>query len=183
MPEFPTLQTERLILRGFQMDDAPAVNKYVSEKAIAATTLNIPHPYTLEMAEEWIGTHKEAFENGQAVRFAITLGESGNLLGAIGLEITAAHERAEIGYWIGKPHWGKGYCTEAALAVLQYGFDSLGLERIFATHFRKNPASGRVMQKAGMKHEGRLRHHIKKWGEFEDLEMYAILRSNVERNR
>jgi len=183
MPEFPTLQTERLILRAFQMDDAPAVNKYVSEKAIAATTLNIPHPYNLEMAEEWIGTHKEAFENGQAVRFAITLGDSGNLLGAIGLEITAAHERAEIGYWIGKPHWGKGYCTEAALAVLQYGFDSLGLERIFATHFRKNSASGRVMQKAGMKHEGRLRHHVKKWGEFEDLEMYAILRSNVERNR
>jgi len=183
MPEFPTLQTERLILRAFQMDDAPAVNKYVSEKAIAATTLNIPHPYTLEMADEWIGTHKEAFENGQAVRFAITLGDSGNLLGAIGLEITAAHERAEIGYWIGKPHWGKGYCTEAATAVLQYGFDSHGLERIFATHFRKNSASGRVMQKAGMKHEGRLRHHVKKWGEFEDLEMYAILRSNVERNR
>jgi RimJ/RimL family protein N-acetyltransferase len=85
MPEFPTLQTERLILRAFQMDDTPAVDKYVSEKAIAATTLNIPHPYTLEMAKEWIGTHKEAFENGQAVRFAITLGEGGKLLGAIGL--------------------------------------------------------------------------------------------------
>ena len=183
MPEFPTLQTERLILRAFQMDDAAAVDKYVSGKAIAATTLNIPHPYTLEMAEEWIGTHKEAFENGHAVRFAITLGDSGELLGAIGLEITAAHERAEIGYWIGKPHWGKGYCTEAAIAVLQHGFDSLGLERIFATHYRKNPASGRVMQKAGMKYEGRLRHHIKKWGEFEDLEMYSILRSNTERNR
>ncbi|MES0343707.1 MAG: GNAT family N-acetyltransferase [Anaerolineales bacterium] len=183
MSEFPTLQTERLILRAFQMDDAPAVEKYVAEEAIAATTLNIPHPYTLDMAEEWIGTHKEAFENGQAVRFAITLGDRGKLLGAIGLEITAAHERAEIGYWIGKPHWGKGYCTEAAIAVLQHGFDSLGLERIFATHFRKNPASGRVMQKAGMEHEGRLRHHIKKWGEFEDLEMYSILRSKSTSNR
>ncbi len=183
MPEFPTLQTERLILRAFQMDDAPAVDKYVSEKAIAATTLNIPHPYTLEMAEEWIGTHKEAFENGRAVRFAITLGDSGELLGAIGLEITAAYERAEMGYWIGQPHWGKGYCTEAAIAVLHHGLDSLGLERIFATHFLKNPASGRVMQKAGMKYEGRLRHHIKKWGEFEDLEMYSILRSKTESNR
>lgn len=182
MPEFPTLQTERLILRAFQVDDAPTVEKYMAEKAIAATTTNIPHPYTLEIAEEWIGTHKEAFENGQAVRFAITLGENGNLLGAIGLEIAAAHERAEMGYWIGKPHWGKGYCTEAVITVLQHGFDSLGLERIFATHFRKNPASGRVMQKAGMKHEGRLRHHIKKWGEFEDLEMYAILRSETKRN-
>ncbi len=183
MPEFPILQTERLILRAFQMDDAPAVDKYVSEKEIAATTLNIPHPYTLEMAEEWIGTHKEAFENGQAVRFAITLGDSGELLGAIGLEITAAHERAEMGYWIGLPHWGKGYCTEAAIAAIQHGFDSLGLERIFATHLRRNPASGRVMLKAGMKHEGRLRHHIKKWGEFEDLEMYSLLRPKTEINR
>lgn len=183
MPEFPTLQTERLILRAFQMDDAPAVEKYVADKAIAATTLNIPHPYTRENAEEWVGTHQEAFENGQAVHFAITLGDNGRLIGAIGLEITAAHERAEIGYWIGKPHWGKGYCTEAMIAVLQHGLDFLGLERIFATHFLKNPASGRVMLKAGMKYEGRLRHHIKKWGEFEDLEMYSILKSKTESNR
>ncbi len=183
MPEFPTLQTERLILRAFQMDDAPVVKMYASEKVIAANTLTIPHPYIQEMAEEWIGTHKEAFEDGQAVRFAITLGESGKLIGAIGLEINAAHERAEIGYWIGKPHWGNGYCTEAIIAVLQYGLDALGLERIFATHFRKNPASGRVMQKAGMKYEGRLRHHVKKWGEFVDLEMYSILRSNREDDR
>ena len=179
MSEFPTLHTERLILRAFQMDDAPAVQKFVADKAIAATTLNIPHPYIQEMAEEWIGTHKEAFEKGQAVRFAITLGDSGILIGAIGLEITAAHERAEIGYWIGKPYWGKGYCTEAIIVVLQHGFESLGLERIFATHFLKNPASGRVMQKAGMKYEGRLRRHIKKWGEFVDLEMYSILRSEA----
>ena len=183
MSEFPTLHTDRLILRAFQKDDAPAVEKYVSKKAIAATTLNIPHPYTREMAEEWIGTHKDAFEKGQAVRFAITLGDSGRLIGAIGLEITPAHERAEIGYWIGEPHWGKGYCTEAMIAVLQHGFDSLGLERIFATHFLKNSASGRVMQKAGMKYEGRLRRHIKKWGEFVDLEMYSILRSNTESDR
>ncbi len=181
MSEFPVLHTERLILRAFQMDDAPAVQTYVSKKEIAATTLNIPHPYTLEMAEEWIATHRDAFNNGQAVRFAITLRDGGRLVGAIGLEITAAHERAELGYWIGTPHWGKGYCTEAAIAVLQYGFDSLELERIFATHFHKNPASGRVMQKAGMKHEGRLRHHIKKWGKSEDLEMYSILRSKTGR--
>ncbi len=179
MSEFPTLQTERPILRAFQMDDAPTVQKYVSEKAIAATTLSIPHPYAREMAEEWIGTHRDTFENGQAVRFAITLGDCGRLIGAIGLEITAAHERAEIGYWIGKSHWGKGYFTEAMIAVLQHGLDSLGLERIFATHFLKNPASGRVMQKAGMKYEGRLRRHIKKWGEFVDLEMYSILRSEA----
>lgn len=178
MSEFPTLQTERLILRAFNIEDAPAVTKYVSEKAIAATTLNIPHPYVQEMAKEWIGTHKEAYENGQAVRFAITSGETGELIGAIGLEILAVHERAEVGYWIGKPFWSNGYCTEALIAVLQYGFESLGLERIYASHFRKNPASGRVMQKAGMEYEGRLRHHVKKWGEFKDLEIYSSLRSS-----
>ena len=177
MTEIPTLRTARLVLRAFHASDAPAVQSYASDKAIAATTLNIPHPYTLEMAEEWIGTHQEAFDTGQAIQLAIALSDLGKLIGAIGLNIKPAHERAEVGYWIGKPHWGKGYCTEAVMAVVQYGFDSLGFERIFATHFRKNPASGRVMQKAGMKYEGRLRHHVMKWGEFNDLEVYSLLRS------
>jgi RimJ/RimL family protein N-acetyltransferase len=181
MTEFPTLKTDRLVLRGFRMDDSPTVCEYVSDKAIAATTLNIPHPYTLEMAEEWIGTHREAYESGQAVHFAITLGDSEKLVGAIALNISREHDRAEMGYWIGKPFWGKGYCTEAVTAVMAYGFDVLGCERIYATHFRKNPASGAVMQKAGMQHEGRLRHHVKKWGEFNDLEVYSLLRSTLER--
>jgi RimJ/RimL family protein N-acetyltransferase len=93
------------------------------------------------------------------------------------LEIEPAHRRAELGYWIGVPHWSRGYATEAARAALHYGFETLQLERIFASHFRHNPASGRVLKKLGMRHEGCLRAHILKWGEFVDLEAYGLLRS------
>lgn len=71
-------------------------------------------------------------------------------------------------------------CTEAAAAVVRWGFDGLGLERIHATHFASNPASGRVMRKLGMNHEGTLRGHIHKWGVPQDLECYGILRSESD---
>ena len=109
--------------------------------------------------------------------FAITLRKEGLLVGCIGLTISREHVRAELGYWIGKPYWGNGYCTEAARAMVRFGFEELGLKRIHAIHFRRNPASGRVMSKIGMAREGCQRQHIKKWGTFEDLVMYAILKS------
>ena len=67
-------------------------------------------------------------------------------------------------------------CSYTAHAVLKYGFEVLNLNKIHAHHFKRNPASGKIMQKIGMKHEGCLRQHIKKWGKFEDLEVYGILR-------
>jgi RimJ/RimL family protein N-acetyltransferase len=178
MTTIPTLTTERLLLRPFSMDDAPAVKDLAGEYEIAATTANIPHPYEDGMAEAWIGTHQEAFEKGEAVSFAIALRSGGQLLGAIGLGINQANSLAEMGYWIGKPYWNRGYCTEAAGAVLEYAFSELGLNRVQARHMTKNPASGRVMQKIGMQYEGRLRQQIKRWEAFEDAEMYAILRED-----
>ncbi len=177
MAERPTIETERLILRPFTMDDAPEVQRLAGEWDIASTTGNIPHPYEDGMAEEWIGTHQERFDKGELVNFAITHREEGFLIGAVGLGTNKQDESAGLGYWIGKPYWNNGYCTEAARIVLQHGFEVVGLNRIYATHFSRNPASGRVMQKIGMRHEGCLRQHFKKWGSFEDMEYYGILRS------
>ncbi len=136
----------------------------------------IPHPYEEGMAEEWISTHAATFEAGRAVDFAITLRADGSLLGAIGLRDISVGHQAELGYWIGVPYWGQGYCTEAARAVIVYAFTTLDLFRVHAHHFSCNPASGQVLRKLGMKHEGCLRRHILKWGQFEDIEMYGILR-------
>ena len=91
--------------------------------------------------------------------------------------LSPPHANAEMGYWIGKPYWNRGYGTEAAGGVLRYAFEQLGLNRVYAAHFRRNPASGRIMQKIGMTYEGCLRQHIKKWDTFEDMEYYGILRS------
>ncbi len=177
MKERPTLSTERLLLRPFTLADAPEVQRLAGDKAIASTTENIPHPYEDGMAEEWISTHEPRFERGELVNFAIVLRESDALIGAVGLIIEKKNQRAALGYWMGKPYWGNGYCTEAARAVVRYGFEALGLNRISSTHMKRNPASGRVMQKIGMSHEGSLRKHVVKWDALEDIEMYSILRN------
>jgi RimJ/RimL family protein N-acetyltransferase len=176
----PVLETKRLRIRPFSLTDAPVVQKLAGDEAIAATTANIPHPYEDGMAEEWIASHQERFEKGEVVTFAITLRDEKTLIGAIGLEINQQHERAALGYWIGKPYWNRGYCTEASKAVVRFAFDEFKMLRIHATHFSSNRASGRVMEKIGMKHEGTLRRHIKKWGRFEDLETFGILKEEFD---
>ena len=181
MTQQPTLATERLTLRRFTLDDAPRVQLLAGDKTIASTTLNIPHPYEDGMAEEWIGTHEKQRKAGKLENFAIVQKEDYLLVGAIGLVIKKEWDSAELGYWIGKPYWGKGYCTEAARAVLKYGFEELGLNRIHAHFMTQNPGSGKVMEKIGMKYEGHLRQAVKKWDEFQDLKAYAILKSEFDK--
>jgi RimJ/RimL family protein N-acetyltransferase len=171
----PTLSTGRLLLRPFSAADAREVQRLAGAPEVADTTLLIPHPYPDGVAEQWIASHPAAWEERRSLSLAITDEERG-LLGAIGLRPVMEHRHAELGYWIGVPHWGRGIATEAARAVIRFGFDELGLERVSATHFARNPASGRVLVKAGMQYEGRLRRHVLKCGRFEDGELYAVLR-------
>lgn len=164
------------------LDDAKDVQRLAGDERIAATTALIPHPYPDGAAEEWISTHAGEFAAGTSVVWAITLAGTGELVGAIGLVITAEHERAELGYWIGVPFWNHGYVTEAARLVLRFGFQTQQLNRIYAHHFENNPASGRVMQKLGMTHEGTLRKHHKKWGMYFDCPYYGMLREEYVRS-
>ena len=172
----PMLETDRLILRPFAASDAPDVMRLAGDFAIADTTLTIPHPYGDGLAEIWIASHQSQFDQGRLINFALTLRESGALVGSMNLVIKAEHLRAELGYWVGKPFWKQGYCTEAARTVVRYGFEALGLNRIYACHLRRNPASGRVLQKLGMVSEGCQREAVVKWNRFEDLEYYGLLR-------
>ena len=178
MNERAILETTRLVLRPFTLADASDVQRLAGARAIASTTLNVPHPYEDGMAEQWICTHQERYEKGELVNFALVLRTDHTFLGAMGLQINQQYASAELGYWIGQPFWSQGYCTEAARAVLGYGFEVLGLNRVHASYLTRNPASGRVMQKIGMAYEGCLRQHIKKWDVFEDLALYGILQSD-----
>ena len=178
MKKFPTLKTERLILRPFSLDDAKQVQHLAGDAAIAAMTLMIPHPYEDGVAEEWIKSHEKKFQEGSEIDFAITHKAEDYLIGAIGISsIDQKFEKAEIGYWIGKPFWNKGFCTEAVKAVLQYSFEKLKLNKVYAHHFIDNPSSGKVMKKAGMKEEGMLRQNVKKGEKYIDTPLYGILRS------
>lgn len=178
----PTLTTERLVLRPFTLADAPEVNRLVGDRRIADTTLNIPHPYDESMAEAWIGTHAEAAERGDSLTLAITE-KDGGLVGAVALAIARTPQRAELGYWIAVPHWGRGYATEAAQAIVGYAFDTLGLNRVVAHCLTRNVGSARVMEKVGMQREGTLRAHVIKWNAPEDVALYGILRDEWSRFR
>jgi RimJ/RimL family protein N-acetyltransferase len=179
MKEQPTLTTERLILRPYSLSDAKELQRLIGDRDVSDTLLLVPYPYLDGMAEEWIDKQSSEYQEGKSVQFAITDRNKRFLMGTIGLNnIIQEYQRAELGYWIGKPYWGKGYCTEAASSVLRWGFEVLGLNRISATHMTSNPRSGRVMEKIGMKHEGHMRQYGKKWDKYEDGEMWAILRGD-----
>jgi len=180
----PELSTSRLLRRPFHISDAAEVQRLAGAREVAATTAGIPHPYPDGAAEIWFKTQEEERQEGTALVYAVCLKSSGVLLGAIGLKIDRESRHAEMGYWIGVPYWGHGYCTEAAEALLQQAFHGLELERVFARHFKLNPASGRVMEKLGMRCEGCLRRHYFKWGDYIDLVIYGILRSEwIERRQ
>jgi RimJ/RimL family protein N-acetyltransferase len=175
-PQQPVLRTSRLILRPLLLDDASTVERLAGEKDIAATTRLIPHPYPPGAAEHWIGTLPELYQRAEMINWGIAL-DGGLLLGTIRLTLNPVDNHAEMGYWVGKPFWNNGYCTEAARAVVAYGFDKLDLERIYANYMARNPASGRVLAKLGMVQEGHLRRHRRKFGRYEDLIVCGILRS------
>ena len=174
MATFPTLGTDRLLLRQFQLSDATDVQRLAGVKEVAVGTF-LPHPYTNGTAEQWITSQQQDFKAGTLVNFAIVLPTDHVLIGSIGLDIAAGHQHARMGYWLGVPYWNHGYGTEAVSAVLAYGFNQRHLHRIYAPHFLNNPASGRVLQKVGMTYEGRMREHYMRFGQYVDVELYGML--------
>lgn len=174
--ELPTLETDRLRLAALTPYDAARAAELAGERAVARNTESIPHPYSEEQAETFLRELSERIDDGEAAVFGIDLADEEALIGAVGLHPEPDHERARLGYWIGRPYWGRGYATEAARAAVNWAFGAFELQRVYAESFRRNRASCRVLEKLGMKREGRLRRHFKKWGEFVDLEIYGLLR-------
>ena len=173
----PTLQTARLVLRPLTPQDAPSLSHLAGRREIADTTISIPHPYSQEQAQQWIAETADLFAKGKSAVFAMEPKSKGMLAGTIGLrDINAEHLQAELGFWVAVECWQQGYATEAARAVIGFGFEQLGLNRIYAHHMVRNPASGRVLTKIGMQQEGLLRQCVRKWGVFEDVVLLAVLR-------
>lgn len=147
----PILETPRLTLRPFRTQDASLVQQYVGIREVADVTLNIPHPYLDGMAEGWIALHEPDFASGKSVCLALTLKNDDAIIGAVGISLNSEVASGELGYWLGLPYWNNGYMTEAAQALVNYAFKELNLTCINSHHLARNPASGRIMQKIGMK--------------------------------
>ncbi len=149
--EQPVIETERLLLRPFHNEDAKDIQKLAGNRKVSETTLNIPYPYNDGMAVEWISNHAVSWKNRTGAIYAVTDKISKKLLGAVSLVAINGAE-AELGYWIGEPYWGKGYCTEASKVLVRVAFSDMGIKRLTAEHLSSNPASGKVMIKIGMRH-------------------------------
>ena len=175
----PRLSNKLILLRRFTLLDATLVQALAGDRAVADTTLNIPHPYPDGAAEQWIATHDSQFGQATGAVFAVTTRPDLVLVGCIGIRIDRSRDEGEIGYWIGRPFWGRGYGTAALQVFLPYCFGHLGLQRVQARHLKRNLASGRVIEKAGMRRERAFREHNAKSGSEEDMVMYGLLRDEV----
>jgi RimJ/RimL family protein N-acetyltransferase len=174
MPPQPVIEARQLRLRPFVAADAPEVQRLAGDRRVAETTLAIPHPYPDGAAEAWIATHPVGWLAGREISYAIERRRDAALVGAIALlNVSAAHAHAEVGYWIGHEHWGQGYATEATRALLDFAENELGLTRFAGRCLARNPASARVMQKAGLRPEGCLVRHLEIGGVYEDVLLFG----------
>lgn len=171
------LETERLILRPIEETDVSALFPLINDADVARDMMSVPHPYPEEEYAPWIRQAREKMERREQFDMAIVLKETGLPIGSCGImNISWDHMRGEIGYWLGKPYWGRGYMTDAARRMIEFGFHELGFERIHAYCFTRNGASARVLEKVGLMREGHIRHAIKKADGFHDLYLYGIIR-------
>ena len=172
-----TLATERLTLRPFAPEDAPEVARLVDDPRITDVLFELPRPYGVDDATAWIESHEPARLRDASYAFAVCRTD-GTLVGSVALRRSAPGSgRGELGYWTGPEHWGRGHASEAARAVVALGFDALGFDRIEARHLARNPASGRVLDKAGLTREAVLAGYLSdpRTGALEDMVQWAAL--------
>ena len=149
----PVLETKRLTLRAPTLKDAKAVAVLANDRRIAENTARIPHPYQLADAEKFIAGANKA--DGETV-FLITARENTNrsqILGACGVAVGDPNA-PELGYWLGVPHWGQGFATEALHAVIDFAFSEFEHSALHAGARVTNPASRRVLEKCGFQWTG-----------------------------
>ncbi|MBP3646031.1 MAG: GNAT family N-acetyltransferase [Clostridia bacterium] len=174
----PTMLTQRLVLRPVRMSDAEDMYEYSRDPEVARHVLWDAHR-SIHQTREYIRFLLRQYRNASPGTFAIALRDSGKMIGTIGfMWVQTDNRSAEVGYSLSRSYWNQGYMSEALTAIVEFGFTKLGLNRIEAQHESDNPASGRVMVHAGMRHEGTLRQRIYNKGRYADVDLYAIVRSD-----
>lgn len=183
MESLPKIETKRLLLSALTEKDSKNIVKYASNKKVSDTTQNIPHPYQKKDAIFWINAVHQGFLNKTQFTFAIRLLTDKSFIGAVGLRVDNKHQRGELGYWLAEEFWNKGYTSEAVEPIINFAFNELCLNKIIATHFKTNPASGKVMVKNGMIKEAILKEHIKKEAVFHTLIQYRLTKNEFENRK
>lgn len=176
------LQTASLILRPFVESDENTLQRLMNDYELADNMINVPHPYTLEDARQFVRWARNPILNGGALALAIVpkdakaLIMSDTLVGGLYLEQEEEHRRAQLGYWCGRNYRGRGYITAAAQCLIQHSFMNLGLNRVYAYCFTNNLSSAAVLRKCQMRYEGTHRSDIRKADGRRDVDFYGVLR-------
>jgi RimJ/RimL family protein N-acetyltransferase len=168
------LRTDRCTVRPFRPADAASLARHADNRKVWLNLRDLfPHPYTVADAEAYIA---RVAGEAPVTRFAIDV--AGEAVGSVSLELGSdvGRRSAEIGYWLGEAHWGRGIVGAAVAAVTAYAFRDLDLLRVFAVPFARNPASARVLERAGYRLEGTMRRSAVKDGEVLDQHLYAAVR-------
>jgi [ribosomal protein S5]-alanine N-acetyltransferase len=164
-------------VRSWQTDDAPALLKYANNARVWINLRDsFPYPYTEADARAWLGAALL-----QIPETAFAIASADEAIGGISVQpqYDVYRKSAEIGYWLGEPFWGKGIATSAVRVLTSYAFTRLDLQRIYASVFAWNPASARVLEKAGYHLEGRMRDAVYKNGKLTDQLLYGITRADL----
>ena len=179
----PDLRTPRLKLRKLTMRDAADIYRYSRDPEVARHVLWDAHR-SIGDSRAFLRYMLRKYRSHESASWGIELTETRHIIGTIGfMWVQEDNAAAEVGYSLARDYWGRGLMTEALRAVIQYGFDHMSLNRIEAQHETTNPASGAVMRKCHMQHEGTLRSRLFNKGRYVDVELYAILRKDFNRGR
>ena len=171
---------DQVHLSEFRSSDKDALIAHLNDRDIYDRTLRIPFPYTDTAADEWLAlVAKITQQQGRPVHWAVRSADAALIggCGFDGFQVGKSH-RAEIGYWLAKPFWGRGIMTAVVKRVCQHAFDGLGLAKVTAHVFSHNSASARVLEKCGFQEEGYLRKHYVKDGKFIDARLFALLKGS-----
>lgn len=165
------LKLKQCTIRPWRLDDAESLVRHANNRKIWIALRDIfPHPYTIEDAHTFL---KSVINSEPVTLFCIEANEAA--VGGIGIRIGVDVHRqtAELGYWLSEEFWGRGIMTEAVAAFTDFCFENFQLRRIHAEPFGNNPASARVLEKAGFTLEGRLKNNVLKDGKVLDSLLYA----------
>lgn len=175
------LTTERLILRRMDMNDARDIFEYGRDREVARHVLWDAY-ISIAEARAYVRCMQRKYRLGEPASWCIELKGSGRVIGTIGyMWYNRDHNSAEVGYSLARDQWNKGIMTEALEEVLRYSFEEMQIHRVEAQHETDNPASGKVMLKCGMQHEGTLRGRLLNKGRYVDVDIYSILRDEYRR--
>jgi RimJ/RimL family protein N-acetyltransferase len=172
----PHLYSQRLLIRPIHVSDVEMIQKSINDKRVCDNLSYTPHPYTVEMAESWVRNVNAGMAAGTCRYWTIVHRESKNFIGSIGLSIFKEQEGCEIHYWINADEWNRGYCSEATKRVIKYAFEDLNIHRLYVTHRENNAPSEKIIKKCGFIFEGKQRDGLKRFGKFENVMTYSMLR-------